>query len=132
MSQRHQEVTIGDRVFKVGPITLGTARRAPDAFRIAMAMKPDANVKTMPTPEEFGALVTLLHDGINTASPNTISLDELNTLVDELQIMEGVTQLTDAIRTMTRLSMNGTAKAGETSGGNGNGSKVTTSPTSSD
>lgn len=128
---RQQAVTIGDRTFTVAAITLGTARRVPDAFRVALARR-ESNEQRMPSPDEFAALVTLLHDGINQATPHAISLDDLNKLVDDLDIGVGIRHLTAAVNVMTQLSMNGVNPSEGDSGGNANSSKVAPSPASSD
>lgn len=92
-------ITLGERQFQVGPITLGTVRRAPDAFRIAAKIRPPAEDGTvsMPTPEQFDAMVTLIHDNINALTPGVATVDDLNAIVNELDFIDGVKQISDAI-----------------------------------
>lgn len=111
-----RNITIGARTFAVAGVTLGTARRVPNALKTAtdvirrQGTAPDESKTLAPSPAELNALIELIHDGIDAAAkataketgqPSTApSVDDLTDLLDALDIAEGLTQMYRAVGTM--------------------------------
>lgn len=85
-------VTIGDRQFTIGKITLGAIRRNPDAFAV---LAPGIKTGSIPTKEQFAAMVYIAREAIvEPKLPDT----EFEKLLDSLEYDVGVEQLAEAVQ----------------------------------
>ncbi len=93
MARRTTPIQIGERSFTVGRLTLGTVRRVPQAFELASQFKGGR----MPSGDEFSAMLALLWDVINAIDPTAITFEDFAKLVDDLDFIDGVKQLSAGI-----------------------------------
>lgn len=110
-------ITIGGRQFVASCLTLGVMRRNVGALKTVMAMRADGGERTLPSTEEFDAIIAIVGASVKPVEPLPGSMNFAQ-FIDEMDFKKGIGDLLGGLKKVMELSgyqqpAGGTTDAGE-------------------